>query len=119
MSRYLAAILRKSFKPKYGIKNSQQFMKTFRGKSIRKGNVLTSYDVVNRFGEIPVELALEIIERDFHMVEQHAPIPKKEFIEMLKICLQPANYFVFAGKFYRQKRTCLWVHHWHLFWLRE
>lgn len=103
MARFLATILRKAFKPKYGIKNSKHFIKLIRGKRITKGNILVSYDVVNCFGTIPTELALELIERDFDRVEQVTPIPKEDFLKMLKICLEQANYFVFAGKFYRQK----------------
>lgn len=103
MSRILATILRKSFKPKYSVKNSQQFIKLIRGKTIKDGNVRVSYDVVNCFGNIPAELAIEIIERDFNLIEPHTMIPKKQFIQMLRICLSEANYFVFADKFYRQK----------------
>lgn len=66
--------------------------------------MLVSYDVVNCFGNIPTKKALELIERDFHLIEQHTPIPKNEFLTMLKICLQEANYLVFAGKFYRQTK---------------
>lgn len=68
-------------------------------KPITIGNVLVSYDVVNCFGTIPVEEALKIIERDFHLIEQHTPIPKEEFLKMLTICLKEANYFVFSGKY--------------------
>ncbi|XP_037049480.1 uncharacterized protein LOC119083782 isoform X2 [Bradysia coprophila] len=103
MSRFLATILRKAFNPKFGIKNSQQFIRTIRKTRITKGNVLVSYDVVNCFGTIPTSLALSIIERDFHMIEKVTPIPKESFLQMLKLCLEQANYFVFADKFYRQK----------------
>lgn len=100
MARFLATILRKSFTSKYGVKNAQHFIKVVRGKPITKGNILVSYDVVNCFGTILAEKAIELIERDFHLVEAQ----KKQFIEMLQICLQHANYFVFAGKFYRQMK---------------
>lgn len=46
MSRFLATILRKSFKPKYGVKCFQYFIKLVRSKWITIGNVLASYDVV-------------------------------------------------------------------------
>lgn len=62
MSRFLATILRKSFTPKYGIKNSHQFMRKIRSIKIKEGHVLVSFDVINCFGTIPVDLALEIIE---------------------------------------------------------
>lgn len=75
-----------------------------RKKAIRKGNVLASYDVINCFGNIPTEKALELIERDFHLIEQHTPIPNKKYMQMLRICLYRTNYFVFANKFYRQTK---------------
>lgn len=51
-----------------------------------------------------MDLALEIIERDFHLIEEHTPIAKEDFMTMLRICLKEANYFVYEDKFYRQKR---------------
>lgn len=70
--------------------------------TITAGNKLVSFDVVNCFGQIPTELAMEIIERDFHLVEMHTPIPKERFLHMLRVCLKEANYFVYEGKFFRQ-----------------
>lgn len=102
LSRFLATILRKAFKSKYGVKNSQQFVKAMKGIKITNGNVLASYDVVNCFGNIPTKLALEIIARDFHLIENHTPIPKEQFLKLLDLCLNRANYFVYKGKFYKQ-----------------
>lgn len=69
---------------------------------LTNGNILVSFDVVNCFGNIPTKMALDIIERDFHLIENHTPIPKEQFLKMLDICLNKANYFVYKGKFYRQ-----------------
>lgn len=63
MSRYLATILRKSFKSKYGINNSKEFIKKVRKIQMKEGNILVSFDVVNCFGNIPVDPALELIEQ--------------------------------------------------------
>lgn len=73
-----------------------------RKRRITQGHVLVSFDVVNCFGNIPTELALQIIERDFDIIAEHTPIGKGDFLAMLKVCLQLANYFVFEGKFYSQ-----------------
>lgn len=102
MSRFLATILRKAFKPKYSVKNASAFIRMVRRETLNKDNVLVSFDVVNCFGNIPTELALEIIERDFTVIAEHTPLCKDDFLTMLRICLQHANYFVFEGKFYRQ-----------------
>lgn len=60
--------------------------------------------MINCFGTIPVDLALEIIERDFHLIEENTPIEKDDFMAMLKICLKDANYFMYDGKYYRQNK---------------
>lgn len=106
VSRFLATILRKSFVSKYSVKNAQQFVKGMKNITIKIGNVLVSFDVVNCFGNIniPTKLATQIIDRDFHLIEQHTPIPKDKFLQLLDICLNRANYFVYKGKYYRQNR---------------
>lgn len=104
VSRFLATILRKSFRSKYSVKNAQQFVKQMKGIKIKIGNILVSFDVVNCFGNIPTKLALEIISRDFHLIEEQTPIPKEKFMQLLEICLNKANYFTYKGKYYRQNR---------------
>lgn len=63
---------------------------------------MVSFDVVNCFGNVPVDLALEIIEEEFDKISEHTPIPKTIFMNLLKFCLNQCNYFVFDGKFYKQ-----------------
>lgn len=36
------------------------------------------------------------------MIVEHTPIDKDDFLNMLRICLQHGNYFVFEDKFYKQ-----------------
>lgn len=63
---------------------------------VTKDHVLVSFDVVNCFGNIPTELALQIIERNFNIIAEHTPIGKEDFLELLRIYLQP------------RKLLCLW-----------
>lgn len=103
LSKLLATILRKSFgKPKYNLKNSAQFVKRIRGKRIKPGNRLLSFDVVNCFTNIPTNLAMEIIERRFDEIQKHTSIPKALFMELLDFCLHENNFFVYNNTFYRQ-----------------
>lgn len=104
LSRFLATILRKSFTSKYSIRNSQQFVKMLKQIRVTEGNILVIFDVVNCFGNILTKLALEIIEREFHCIEEHTPIPKEKFLQLLDVCVHRANYFVYKGKHYRQNR---------------
>lgn len=104
LSRHLATILKNSFvNPPYNIKNSAEFIRKARRAKISPGNVLVSFDVVNCFGTIPVDLALQIIDRDFERrIQPHTTLPKEEFMALLRICLKEANYFVYNDLFYRQ-----------------
>lgn len=112
LSRFLATILRKSFTPKYSVKNSQQFVKLLKHVKITEGNILVSFDVVNCFGNIPTKLALEIIERDFHLIEEHTPIPKEKFIQLLDVCLNKANTSSTKASITNKSEECSWAHHW-------
>lgn len=71
LARFLATILRKAFKPKYSVKNAKAFIRMVRRKRISKGHVLVSFDIVNCFGNIPTESALEIIQREFDIIAEH------------------------------------------------
>lgn len=104
LSRFLARILRSAFsRSKYNLKNSQQFVRNIRKIDSNGTWKMVSFDVVNCFGNIPVELALEIIERKFdEKIKQHTNIPKKMFMNLLRFCLIDCNYFTFDGKIYRQ-----------------
>lgn len=104
LSRFLATILKKSYSsPMFSIKNSKQFVSKIRKVSIPVGHILVSYDVVNCFGNIPTALTIDIIENEFDAhIKSYTGIPKEEFMQLLKICLNEANYFGFDGKIYRQ-----------------
>lgn len=102
LSRFLATILRKAFKPKYNIKNSMQFVRKARQMTISDNNILVSFDVVNCFAIIPTKLAISIIIEDFALIQPHTHIPKDQFVALLKLCLEEANYFSHEDKFYRQ-----------------
>lgn len=105
LSRYLATILKKAFsKPKFNIKSSTHFLKKYRRTRLTVGHKLVSFDVVNCFSNIPVDLALELIERDFSKVATQTDIPKKQFMELLSFCMKECNYFCFEGSFYQQSK---------------
>lgn len=103
LSRFLANILRKAFpRSKYNLKNSHEFVKKIRDLIVKDRWKMVSFDVVNCFGNIPVDLALEIIDEQFDKICEYTPIPKKVFMNLLKFCLNECNYLVFEGKFYKQ-----------------
>lgn len=104
LSRYLATVLRKAFnEPKFNIKNSMEFLQRVKKTRIDPNNVLVSFDVVNCFSNIPTELALKLIERDFDKVARVSKIPKDMFIDLLRFCLHDCNFFKYNNLFYKQK----------------
>lgn len=104
LSRYLATVLRQAFiKPKYNIKNSTQFVRKARKIRVSEGNILVSFDVVNCFGTISTDLAIGLIQRDFDLVARHTDIPKELFIQLLRFCMEEANYFCYKDEYYQQK----------------
>lgn len=103
LSRYVASILRRAFQyPIYNVKNSSQFVRRAKNVQPKHNNVLVSFDVVNCFGNIPTQLAISLIERDFECVAKQTTIPKAQFMNLLQFCLNEANYFCYDGRFYQQ-----------------
>lgn len=112
-SRFLATILRKAFiQPKYNIKNSKQFVKKIRKTVITPGNVLVSFLVVNRFGNIPTSLAIQLIERDFHCISPHTDIPKYEFISFFGSVWMRLTILATKENSTDKNWSCSWAHHW-------
>lgn len=64
---------------------------------------LVSLDVVSLFTSIPVDLALNIIDSKWHLLEEHTGLEKGNFMQLLDHCLRN-SYFIFEGKFYNQNQ---------------
>lgn len=104
LARFLATIIKKSFTPKYSIKNTKQFLQRMRKRNVPHGYKLISFDVVNCFNNISTELALELIQRDFDShIKQHTDIPKNIFMNLLRFCLIDCNYFCYNNQFFKMK----------------
>lgn len=103
LSRRLASILKEAFSTtKYTIKNSAELKAILRRIKPQPDHTLVSFDVTNCFGTTPVPLAIEMIERNFEKVERVTNIPKSEFINALKFCLNDCNFFSYHNSLYRQ-----------------
>lgn len=103
LSRFLATILKEAFsRPKFNIRNSAEFLGKLKHTPISNDNILVSFDVVNCFSNISVELALRIIERDFVHIATVCEIPRAKFMELLRFCLVDCNFFRYENNYYRQ-----------------
>ena len=86
----------------YIIKNSIEFKKRVSGLTIEKTESMVSFDVVSLFTNIPIPLAMEVINDQWNKLRNITNIPKDIFFEMLHFCLVSANYFVFNNIHYKQ-----------------
>lgn len=104
LSRFLASLLKRSFKSNYSLKNSKQFVKFITKTHIVPGYELVSFDVENCFNNISTELALKTVGDHFdERIKPNTEIPKKDFINLLKFCLVDCNYFCYKGKFVKMR----------------
>lgn len=78
-------------------------MHRIRRAKITPTNVLASFDVVNCFSNIPTELAIDLIVRDYNKIAAVSTIPMSLFLELLRFCLHECNFFKYEQLMYRQK----------------
>jgi hypothetical protein len=88
------------------IKNSSEFVEFIKNQKIYKNETMCSFDVINLFTNIPVELALEIVylrlKQDLNLKERTQLTPKTIY-NLLKLCNE-SSIFSFNGKYYEQIR---------------
>lgn len=102
-SKMLADILQNAMNfDAYNIKNSFEFKRGLSNIKIEDSETMVSFDVVSLFTNIPVNLAITIIEEEWHTITQKTSIPRDLFFSMLRFCLIEANYFTYNSVVYRQ-----------------
>lgn len=105
LSRYLTSILsRLTENSKYNIKNSVQFKDKIQNTVIDDDEMMVSFDVVSLFPSIPVDLALNIIEKKWTKLSNYTKMTKPLFLKILKFCIQENRYFKYKENIYQQKR---------------
>lgn len=103
LCRYLTNILKRITEHSiYNVKDSVQFKEKLSNHCIQTNEKLISLDVVSLFPSVPVDLALEIIEEKWSIVEQYTKIDKGLFFRILKFCIEDNRYFCCNGKVYTQ-----------------
>lgn len=86
----------------YNIKNSITLKQKLSNVTIESTEIMVSFDIVSLFTNIPVNLAIEIINEQWEKLSKITKFPKSLFFEMLKFCLIDGNYFVYKDVAYRQ-----------------
>ena len=83
----------------YIIKNSFEFKEKISGMMIGQTESMVSFDIVSLFTNIPIPLAMEVINEQWDKLKTMTNIPKDIFFEMLRFCLVDANYFIFNNTY--------------------
>ena len=62
-----------------------------------------SFDVISLFTNVPVDLALSVVEKRLDEVDvsSHTPLPKQELVSLLRLCLTSTT-FCYNGTVYQQ-----------------
>ena len=90
------------------IVNSQDFAEKIKGVKIEEDESLISYDVKSLFTCIPPDEAVSVV-RDKLVCDpsfnQRTSLSISNICELLSLCLN-TTYFVYGGKYYKQKHGC-------------
>ena len=88
----------------HSVKNNKELVDKLKGLVVAPGQKLVSYDVKALFTSVPVEQALNVIQRK---LKQDLTLPDRsvlnidQLIQLLEYCLT-TTYFVYGGEFYQQ-----------------
>ena len=87
------------------LKNSMAFkerMQDFARDNSTNIGKLVSLDVTSLFTNVPTDEVISFLGRRFDALEISLPVPKKEFLELIRLCVNN-NFFQFKDQFFRQK----------------
>lgn len=105
LARYLAAVLSHLSTDKYNVKDSFDFHKKISYIQLPPDYQFASLDVSSLFTNISVPIVTKIIADRFDELKAYTSIPKKRFLELLRLCLG-RGYFQFNKEFYLQLFGC-------------
>ena len=101
LSRILKPLVGKS---PHHIHNNQDFMEHLKGIQLGPNEVMVSYDVRALFTSVPIQAALEVIEKllkEDTGLQDRTSMSTKHIMDLLEFCLR-STYFTYRGKFYEQ-----------------
>ena len=101
LSRILKPLVGKS---PHHIHNNQDFMEHLKGIQLGPDEVMVSYGVMAFFTSVPIQPALEVIEKllkEDTGLQNRTSMSTKHIMDLLEFCLR-STYFTYRGKFYEQ-----------------
>ena len=106
-AKFLASILSPLIgKTEHFVKNSTQFVKKIEELEVPPGIKMVSFDVTALFTSIPVTEAVLVIKDRLNQVttlKDRCELSVNQIAILLEICLN-TTYFIYDGKFYKQKK---------------
>jgi len=83
------------------VTNSFQLVERLSGVLVESGHKLISLDVISLFTNIPIDLAINSVERRWNFIKDNCSISQPEFITAVKFILN-STYFTFNDSIYQQ-----------------
>lgn len=86
----------------YNIKNSFDFVDFIQEVTLPEKHILISLDVVSLFTNIPKQLVVDIVTKQWKYISAYTNIEKDLFLDIVSFCFD-SSYFSFKGVTYSQK----------------
>ncbi|CAB0003926.1 unnamed protein product, partial [Nesidiocoris tenuis] len=85
----------------YDVTNSYTFRQEIEGSILHEHEVMVSFDVVSLFTNVPLEIVVYLVQRNWRLIERHTPMPLETFLDLLDLtCMR--GYFQHNDQFVRQ-----------------
>ena len=85
----------------YNIKNSFEFAESIKDIVLPKDYVLVSLDVTSLFTNVPKELVISVIKKNWGSIKAYTSLSREMLCEIVEFLFE-SSYFAFEGKFYQQ-----------------
>nr|CAI5863910.1 unnamed protein product [Callosobruchus analis] len=103
LAKFITNILTLSYNidNEFYIKDSFSFITFINDYKLPPGYVIVSFDVVSLFTNLPLDVIIESLTRNWNLISQHCHSVIDVFLQILKFIFE-SNCFVFDGKYYKQ-----------------
>lgn len=101
LSRFFSKILRGIIDNDNRLINTYDLISKTPKMELKPEEILVSFDVVDMFGSIEVELVLDILNKRWNDIQMYTHLEKNIFMEGLILCLKE-NYLMYDGIIYNQ-----------------
>lgn len=89
---------------KYNVLNSSDVVKSLKGFTLEDAHRLTLFDYTSMFTNIPVHIPIDIIKRNYSLIESITSVPVDIFIQALEFFTIHSTYYSYRHHIYRQCR---------------